>query len=307
MLDNYNPPNLNFSCRRKPAGGYHRATIRLQTPLSQEDGDTNALAAAIAVCFGQWSSVQDILLGRLQPGGFIPIRVKWNSSDAWNKLLQSVVVGSKPLSRGRVLSELQLEREQEPFAAILATQSHDGAQLGESHPIFFQLLEDGQTLALRSAIDCFAPAVAKLSLQLIDNILMALKSNRTDKLDAGFLGPDSSLLSVDSREPHLLPPYKHVMQWVDDWARERPDIPSVIYYEKIDSNCPKQQLSYRELSSCSSQMAEFLTDIGITPGDKIAVCMKRNLDFHVTLLGILKAGACYVPVSLAHCQSAYQY
>jgi non-ribosomal peptide synthetase component F len=297
MLDDYNPPSIRFSCKRKPVEGHHNATVQLQTPLSQEDGDSNALAAAIAVCFGQWSSVQDILLGRLELGGLVPVRVKWKPLDTWNQLLQSVVVGNEPLSQERLASALRLERDQEPFAAVLATSSHDGLQSTEEHPIRFQLSQDGRSLALHANIDRLAPAVSELCLQLIDKILLVLRSAGTNKIGAGFLGPDSPLLSVDSREPHLLPPYKHVMQWVDDRAREQPDVPSVIYYEKIDPSYPKQQLTYHELSVYSSQMAELLTGLGITSGDKIAVCMKRNLDFHVSLLAILKAGACYVPVS----------
>ena len=56
------------------------------------------------------------------------------------------------------------------------------------------------------------------------------------------------------------------------------------------------QLSYRELSVRSNQLAGLLRGKGVRAGELVGVCMERSVDLVVALLGILKAGAAYVPV-----------
>jgi amino acid adenylation domain-containing protein len=55
-------------------------------------------------------------------------------------------------------------------------------------------------------------------------------------------------------------------------------------------------LTYFELNEKANQLAHFLQKAGVTPGARVAVCLNRSLEVVVSLLGILKAGAAYVPV-----------
>jgi non-ribosomal peptide synthetase-like protein len=54
-------------------------------------------------------------------------------------------------------------------------------------------------------------------------------------------------------------------------------------------------LSYRELDRRASLVAGALAARGIGPGDFVGLWLTRSLDLHVALLGILKAGAAYIP------------
>lgn len=56
-----------------------------------------------------------------------------------------------------------------------------------------------------------------------------------------------------------------------------------------------EQLTYGELDRRSDQVAETLAAHGVKPGDFVGLWLKRSLDLHVALLGILKAGAAYIP------------
>ncbi|PHM75033.1 non-ribosomal peptide synthetase [Xenorhabdus kozodoii] len=56
------------------------------------------------------------------------------------------------------------------------------------------------------------------------------------------------------------------------------------------------QLSYRALNQRANQLAHALVQTGIHPDDRVAICMERSLDMVISLLGILKAGAAYVPL-----------
>jgi amino acid adenylation domain-containing protein len=55
-------------------------------------------------------------------------------------------------------------------------------------------------------------------------------------------------------------------------------------------------LTYFELNEKANQLAHFLQKTGVTSGDRVAVCLNRSLEVIVSLIGILKTGAAYVPV-----------
>ncbi|MBD2814482.1 amino acid adenylation domain-containing protein [Xenorhabdus sp. Flor] len=56
------------------------------------------------------------------------------------------------------------------------------------------------------------------------------------------------------------------------------------------------KLSYAELNRQANQLAHALVEFGVCPDDRIAICMERSPDMVIGLLGILKAGAAYVPL-----------
>lgn len=57
-----------------------------------------------------------------------------------------------------------------------------------------------------------------------------------------------------------------------------------------------QELTYRELDEKSDWVAAQLLANGTEPGDLIPVWMERSVDWVIAILGILKAGAAYVPI-----------
>lgn len=66
--------------------------------------------------------------------------------------------------------------------------------------------------------------------------------------------------------------------------------------DQIAVCCGTDTLSYAELEKQSNQLAAYLIDCGIERGDFVAFAMNRNIDLLVGLLGMLKAGAAYVPL-----------
>jgi len=55
-------------------------------------------------------------------------------------------------------------------------------------------------------------------------------------------------------------------------------------------------LTYDQLNSRANQMARHLRSLGVGPETRVALCMERCLEFMVSILGVLKAGAAYVPL-----------
>jgi len=61
-----------------------------------------------------------------------------------------------------------------------------------------------------------------------------------------------------------------------------------------------QSLTYNELNGRANQLAQHLRDRGVGPDQLVGICLERGLDLVVGLLGILKAGAAYVPMDPAY-------
>lgn len=75
---------------------------------------------------------------------------------------------------------------------------------------------------------------------------------------------------------------------VEAQVRRTPDAAAVVFEDET--------LTYRELDERADALAAALGTQGIGPGSRVAISVGRSLDMVVGLLGILKAGAAYVPV-----------
>jgi amino acid adenylation domain-containing protein len=74
-------------------------------------------------------------------------------------------------------------------------------------------------------------------------------------------------------------------------ARKSPDRTAVVWNEAC--------LSYRELDVKSTQLASYLQQQGVEPDTVVGLYLARSLDMIVGVLGVLKAGAAYVPLDPA--------
>jgi amino acid adenylation domain-containing protein len=79
---------------------------------------------------------------------------------------------------------------------------------------------------------------------------------------------------------------------VERWARRTPDAPAVV--------SSAGTLSYRQLASRATALARALTADGIGPDEPVALLAERSADLVVAMLGILKAGGCYLPLNPRH-------
>lgn len=55
-------------------------------------------------------------------------------------------------------------------------------------------------------------------------------------------------------------------------------------------------ITYRELNKCANQLARWLIEEGIRENETIGLMMERSCEMITVILGILKAGCCYVPM-----------
>jgi amino acid adenylation domain-containing protein len=77
--------------------------------------------------------------------------------------------------------------------------------------------------------------------------------------------------------------------------------------DKVAFSYEGASMSYAELRRCANQMAHHLASRGVAPGTLVGVCMERSLDLVVALLGVLKAGAVYLPLDPGYPQERLGY
>jgi amino acid adenylation domain-containing protein len=75
-------------------------------------------------------------------------------------------------------------------------------------------------------------------------------------------------------------------------AARRPDALAV------DSPEAGERLTYAELEARSARLARHLVRCGVAPADRVALYLPRSADAYVAILGVLRAGAAYVPIDV---------
>jgi amino acid adenylation domain-containing protein len=78
----------------------------------------------------------------------------------------------------------------------------------------------------------------------------------------------------------------------EEQAARTPDAVAVV--------CEGEQLTYGELDARANKVAHHLAKLGVASETLVGISVERSLDMMVGLLGILKAGAAYVPIDPAY-------
>lgn len=66
--------------------------------------------------------------------------------------------------------------------------------------------------------------------------------------------------------------------------------------DKIAIVCNDEKLTYKELNEKANRLSRYLVNSGVNPGDIVGIMLPRSLDMIIGLIGILKAGAAYLPI-----------
>ena len=106
---------------------------------------------------------------------------------------------------------------------------------------------------------------------------------------AGHPGPDAGPLSPCEQGEESRSTMAYLLQHLlTDSAARAPRRPAVAVGERT--------LTYAELDKLSNQVARALLAQGVAPGDRVGILAPKSAASVVALFGVLKAGACYVPL-----------
>ncbi|MED1805344.1 surfactin non-ribosomal peptide synthetase SrfAA [Bacillus subtilis] len=85
-----------------------------------------------------------------------------------------------------------------------------------------------------------------------------------------------------------VPTDKTVHQLFEETVQRHKDRPAVTYNG--------QSWTYGELNAKANRLARILMDCGISPDDRVGILTKPSLEMSAAVLGVLKAGAAFVPI-----------
>src|SRR5882762_8873397 len=84
------------------------------------------------------------------------------------------------------------------------------------------------------------------------------------------------------------PKDKCIHELFEEQVERTPDAIAVVF--------ENEQLTYRELDERVNRLARELQALAVGPDIPVGLCVERSLEMIIGLLGILKAGGCYVPL-----------
>lgn len=81
---------------------------------------------------------------------------------------------------------------------------------------------------------------------------------------------------------------------IDKYAEIEPDRPALLHVD-LQENC--HRFSYKQLSELSNQAANLFLEKGIKKGDKVMLVLKRNYQFWIAVIALIKIGAIAIPAT----------
>ncbi|HKY28030.1 MAG TPA: amino acid adenylation domain-containing protein, partial [Pyrinomonadaceae bacterium] len=301
--------------------------------LSRSQGVTlfMTLLAAFQVLLHRYSGVEDIVVGspianrnRSELEGLIGffvnilvLRTDCSGNPTFSELLRRVrEVGLEAYAHqdvpfDKLVEELKPERSlsysplfQVAFAlqkGLESTLNLPGLKLswmevdrGSSKfdlALFVSETADGLSCLLEYDTDLFQDTTIRRMLGHFENLLQSIVSNpdqRIGKLPMLTPAELSEVIAM-SRGGELVENHRTCLhELFQRQVEKNPENVALVYEEA--------QLNYRELNQRANQVAHYLRRVGVGAETLVGICLERSLEMVIGLLGILKAGAAYVPL-----------
>lgn len=163
--------------------------------------------------------------------------------------------------------------------------------------LVFYAGEANEVLEFRVEYDAelFESATVERLVGHLENLLAAMAAEPQTSLERlNLLGEaERQQLLVDwNATETALPDATCIHQLIEAQVKRTPDAVAAI--------CRDCQLTYAELNARANQVASYLAKRGVGPETLVGLCADRSLEMLVGLLGILKAGAAYLPLDPAY-------
>ncbi|MBX3469621.1 MAG: amino acid adenylation domain-containing protein [Planctomycetes bacterium] len=294
-----------------------------------------ALLAAFQALLGRCSRADDVAVvvphaNREAPGldravglfvDMLPVRVSLDGAPTFRELLGRVRAASlgaleHAVPFSRLLAQLTVDRSDGAGAAFqamfaLLDVSDLPTTLGDV-PLDVRLLPNGGAKcdlsllleeraggevagALEYRVDLFERASAE-----------RLARHYLTLLEAALADPATPVAAL----PLLTPPEREEI--VVAWNQTRAPAPTgrllhQLFEARVDEapdalavTDGARRWSYGELEARANQVAHRLREAGVERGARVAICVERSLELVAAILGVLKAGAAYVPLDPDH-------
>jgi amino acid adenylation domain-containing protein len=249
---------------------------------------------------------------------WIPLRCQVDPEDTFQNLAASVAAEQARLREWQeyFLWDDKLEQTGLASRELVGFEYRSMVPLTSTGGVTFSLTSSAIWLEpIKLALTCVKQGAAmQLSLQtdlgrMHGAALPILREALTTLLSVAVSRPETHVgllpLLSESQRRHLLqtghgpeqplPAGQSLGALFERQANMRPDAVAVI--------CADCRLTYAELNARANQVAHGLARMQIGRGDLVGLCVERSVEMVVGLLGVLKAGAAYVPLDPENAQA----
>ncbi|MCC8415596.1 AMP-binding protein, partial [Photorhabdus laumondii] len=174
-----------------------------------------------------------------------------------------------------------------------------GAQERTNYPFVLSVEDGGSTLGLTAQV------VQPFESERVCGYMQQALESLAEALEQRPETPVRTLNILPAAEKKLLletwnatatetsyPDHSCIHRLFEQWAKKSPDATALVYEEQI--------LSYANLNACANRLAHQLIALGVTPDQRVAVCVSRSPAMVAGVLAVLKAGGAYVPLDPAY-------
>ncbi|UTO61596.1 non-ribosomal peptide synthase/polyketide synthase [Streptomyces rapamycinicus] len=298
--------------------------------LARRNGLTlnTVIQAAWAVVLGRLTGRRDVVFGATVAGrpadlpgmesmlglfiNTLPVRVRLDPARTVAELLAQLQERQSALLDHQHLSLTEIQRQAGPgatFDTIMAFENHPigtrdstaaaaglritGTAMRESTNFPLSLgVHPTEELRLRLDYrpDLFDPEAAQ---GLLDRLVRVLAQMAADpetlvgRLDV--LGEvERARVVAEWNATEAVLPGGSIVERIEARVAATPDVVAV--------RCGEEAVSYGELDRRANRLARLLTEVGVGPESRVALCLPRSVDMVVAELAVWKAGGAFVPL-----------
>lgn len=303
----------DLAANRRPSNEIHVASQHVAIQGETSKITPSILFLSIARVVAAYCSVSDLLLAiecpEVEPVHVL--RINWDETKTWKEAIDQL---DTLLARSSAdLIPLPVVREQlsiEDPCLALCTIDLKPSPTPPDFLNHFSYNTSTGTLTLISRVSLLHPTVAEQVVEQVAELASNAAHHSQMSLHTVPHFPHHLLSiydrlpedSISAAYPHI-PPVSFAPDYLDIRANDMPHSIAVSWYSDLSFEQPlvPKSITYLELHRKANQVAHWLLSRGLRKEDRVAVCLDRNLDFHAAMMGIMRAGGCYVPVGLHSC------
>ncbi len=184
-----------------------------------------------------------------------------------------------------------LEKDQIPFAN-LEVEFMPNPRTSENFELAINITEykDRFTLEWEYNTNLFAEETAHRHIEAFKTLLAAIVKAPEQEISKLSFLPNTDWQQIQKWNSNKAdyPKEKTIHELFEEQVKRSPNAVAVVYQD--------QTLTYQDLNQRANQLASYLQSQGIGPDHLVGICLERSVEITVAFLGILKAGAAYVPL-----------
>lgn len=224
----------------------------------------------------------------------IPVIVQHHAQQSASCIKQIMDIESSVSITSLTYGDIDLHRFPHGSLDCLFTwSSHEATEHHSRFPLTFTGTTNGSGLTLMASFDGkhFDDVVIDRFLSVVHVLLLEISNNAekpTEELE--FLSNEQRLLFDEwNRTEGDYPDSKRLHHLVEEAVERTPDKVAIVYQDV--------ELTYRDLNQRANQLAHYLrSTVGVHPEQFIALLLDKNELMIITVLGIWKSGAAYIPI-----------